>query len=564
MALREKELDLELLRCRLEQDQLALKEKELQGEIEIRKLEGQEREREHAFVLKKMELELAEIPQRVEQVFDIGKHIRMVPPFSEKEVEKYFSHFERVATTLKWPKEVWTLLLQCVLTGKAQEVYSALSLEQSAVYDTVKTTILHAYELVPEAYRQRFRNYFKGEKQTFVEFAREKENMFDRWCASKQVETKEQLRDLILLEEFKNCVPEGLVTYLNEQKVSKLCDAATMADEFSLTHKGLFGNRDLKRNYYQSRSKSAMAGSSSGSTSPSKLEAVPVRANIICFYCKKPGHKISECFVLNKKAKSTKPVGLTTACQLPLLTGDECFERRSPKWENMESSDGSTDYTPFLTTGVVSLSGQDGGVPVRILRDTGAAQSLLLKGVLLLSDQTDTGAQVLVRGVEMGCTIVPLHRIVIKSPLVSGQVVVGVLPSLPIEGVSFILGNDLAGVKVIPSPQVTEVPMPGESFDELSQSFPDVFSVCAVTRAMSKQTSSSTDEGGTNFNLADTFLGESDWKGGDKDVSVESQIMIGKEGLETSQDIPYKKSLITRETTHFRAEQRLFFVFSVR
>lgn len=212
LVLREKELDLEVVKCRLEHDRIALKEKELQGELELRKLEGQERERERAFVLKKMELDLAgrnpegqppvlpfvapsESSQRVEQCFDIGKHIKMVPPFSEKEVEKYFSHFERVATSLKWPKDVWTLLLQCVLTGKAQEVYSSLSLEQSAVYDTVKTSILHAYELVPEAYRQRFRNYTKSDRQTFVEFAREKENMFVRWCASKQVETKEQLRD---------------------------------------------------------------------------------------------------------------------------------------------------------------------------------------------------------------------------------------------------------------------------------------------------------------------------------------------------------------------------------
>lgn len=202
----------------------------------------------------------SESSRRVEQVFDIGKHIKMVPPFSEKEVEKYFSHFERVATSLKWPKDVWTLLLQCVLTGKAQEVYSSLSLEQSAVYDTVKASILHAYELVPEAYRQRLRNYTKSDRQTFVEFAREKENMFVRWCASKQVETKEQLRDLILLEEFKNCVPAVLATYLNEQKVSKLFDAAVMADEFALTHKGLYGNRDLRRNY-QGHSKPVVAGS---------------------------------------------------------------------------------------------------------------------------------------------------------------------------------------------------------------------------------------------------------------------------------------------------------------
>lgn len=111
------------------------------------------------------------------------------------------------------------MLFQCVLTGKAQEVYSSLSLEQSAVYDTVKTSILHAYKLVLEAYCQHFRNYSKSDKQTFVEFAREKENIFVRWCASKQVETKEQLRDLILLEEFKNCIPEVLAicTCLNRR-----------------------------------------------------------------------------------------------------------------------------------------------------------------------------------------------------------------------------------------------------------------------------------------------------------------------------------------------------------
>lgn len=94
-------------------------------------------------------------------------------------------------------------------------------------------------------------------------------------------------------------------------------DAAVMADEFALTHKGLYGNRDLRRNY-QGHSKPVVAGSDSVPTSSSKLSAVSSKANIICFYCKKPGHKISECFVLGKKAKSTKPVGLTAACHFPV------------------------------------------------------------------------------------------------------------------------------------------------------------------------------------------------------------------------------------------------------
>lgn len=53
-----------------------------------------------------------------------------------------------------------------------------------------------------------------------MEFAREKEILFNRWCTSQKVETREQLCDLILLEEFKNCIPEAVAIYLSEQRVS--------------------------------------------------------------------------------------------------------------------------------------------------------------------------------------------------------------------------------------------------------------------------------------------------------------------------------------------------------
>ena len=37
--------------------------------------------------------------------FDPARNIRLVPPFQEKEVDKYFAHFEKVADSLSWPKE---------------------------------------------------------------------------------------------------------------------------------------------------------------------------------------------------------------------------------------------------------------------------------------------------------------------------------------------------------------------------------------------------------------------------------------------------------------------------
>lgn len=106
--------------------------------------------------------------------FDVGRHIALVPPFRESEVDSYFCihAFERIAATLHWPKSVWPLLLQCKLVGKAQEVSTSLTIEDGLDYDVVKATVLRAYELVPEAYRQKFRNCERTATQTYVEFAK--------------------------------------------------------------------------------------------------------------------------------------------------------------------------------------------------------------------------------------------------------------------------------------------------------------------------------------------------------------------------------------------------------
>ena len=146
-------------------------------------------------------------PKDKASAFDPARNIRLVPPFQEKEVDKYFAHFEKVADSLNWPKESWVLLLQSVLVGKAQEIYGSLSVEQSSNYEHFKEAILKAYELVPEAYRQKFRNYLKYDSKTHVEFAREKENLFNRWCHSKEIgQDFKKLKQMVLLEEFKDKV----------------------------------------------------------------------------------------------------------------------------------------------------------------------------------------------------------------------------------------------------------------------------------------------------------------------------------------------------------------------
>ncbi|KAK7878602.1 hypothetical protein WMY93_030438 [Mugilogobius chulae] len=237
-AVRLKELEVEMARLALREKELYLEQKKLETQKEIR--------------LRELELEICSREPKPAE-FDVSKNIRLVPQFNEKDVDKYFIMFERVAEALKWPKEVWTLLLQCALIGKAQEAYASLSAAESLDFDKVKCAILRAYELVPEAYRQKFRNLTKREGQTYVEFIREKEILFNRWCSSQNANDFAHLKQLILIEEFKNNLPRNVATYLNENKVSDVSQAAVLVDEYVLTHKSVFSD-DCDRVCKQGRS----------------------------------------------------------------------------------------------------------------------------------------------------------------------------------------------------------------------------------------------------------------------------------------------------------------------
>ena len=62
----------------------------------------------------------------------------------------------------------------------------------------------------------------------------------------------------------------------------------------------------------------------------------------------------------------------------------------------------------------------------------------MLDNSLPLSGNTSAGANVLLQGVDPGFHNVPLHHINLKSNFVSGQAVVGVRPTLPVEDISLL------------------------------------------------------------------------------------------------------------------------------
>ena len=593
-----------------------LRELELKAEQEKALLEAEKEAaaREH-------ELKMASLgkqsPSDKASAFDPARNIRLVPPFQEKEVDKYFAHFEKVADSLNWPKESWVLLLQSVLVGKAQEIYGSLSVEQSSNYEHVKEAILKAYELVPEAYRQKFRNYLKYDSKTHVEFAREKENLFNRWCHSKEIgQDFKKLKQMVLLEEFKDKVRPDIRSHLDEQKVEELEKAAIMADDYALTHKmsSKSGNHQQKRYHGSGNRENISRNMDDRKRQGKSTENVGLVSKeepfkpISCGHCGKPGHIITNCWKLggktpcehcgrfnhksedcriakNKLQKEVKPTGLTSLKGLkvspfnesenqkgvkvkplidrshfveknkgikvnPLHNDKSCIEDEiSPNTE----SDYMENYKPFISEGVVSLVGdENSSQKVKILRDTGATQSLMLDSVLPLTENSFTGANVLISGVEMGVLEVPLHEVNIKSSLINGNIVIGMRPSLPVDGISLILGNDLAGEKVMVDPRVVEKPRDDERTERLAEKFPGIFPASVVTRSMKAKKEAIKEQGKEETGLSCTFLENIDVKFEERNKEKADKALMRNESRNVKENIPEKqesesKSVISRQ-----------------
>ena len=88
-------------------------------------------------------------------------------------------------------------------------------------------------------------------------------------------------------------------------------------------------------------------------------------------------------------------------------------------------------YEPFLSDGFVSLNSDCAqSTPIKILRDSGTSQSLILADILPFSEKTSSGTSALIQGLECGFVNVPLHNIYLSSDLATALVAVGIRPSL--------------------------------------------------------------------------------------------------------------------------------------
>ncbi|XP_069156680.1 uncharacterized protein [Procambarus clarkii] len=398
----------------IKEKEMAMREKEIVKEMEMKRLEL-EREKEKNVKGKKRRRKEKE------------RNIKVVPKFNEKEVSKFFAAFEKVAASLDWPKENWTIMIQSVLTGKAQIAYFTLSLDDSSDYDAVKKVVLMAYQLVPEAYRQKFWNLKKTLEHTFTKFANIKERLFQEWCASRKVKTKEQLEQLILLEDFKDCLSGDLKTYLEEQQIETLNAAATMAEEYILTHRPStrYVTKSYTKYYAKHKPEDKTVPHSAATSTPGSPRRISPRTTVVCWTCGKRGHMAAKC--CGSAGNDPRREVMLVSSIAPPVAG---LEKRKEL------------FAPYTSQGYVSSD--HSGKPVVVLRDSGAAQSLILEKSLPEGVSVDGKQNVILGGFPSTLYVALLIKVYLESQYFSGECKLAVVDSLPIEGIEVILANHLA------------------------------------------------------------------------------------------------------------------------
>ena len=168
---------------------------------------------------------------------------------------------------------------------------------------------------------------------------------------------------------------------------------------------------------------------------------------ISCGHCGKPGHIITNCWKLGGK----------TPCE-------HCgkFNHKSEDCRIVKNK----LQKEVKHTGFTSLK----GLKVSPFNESENSKDVKVKPLI---DQNKFVEK------NKGIKVNPLHNV--KSCL---EDKISMRPSLPVEGISLILGNDLAGERVMVDPRVVEKPRDDEKTERLAEKFPGIFPASVVTRSM--------------------------------------------------------------------------------
>ena len=273
--------------------------------------------------------------------------------------------FERMMRAYEVPQPRWTFKLAPQLTGKAQQAYAALSIDESQDYEALKAAILRRYNINEETYRRQFRSAKLKKEETPRELATRLRDLAKKW--GRDCKTLDELLDLIVKEQLLNCLPEDVRVWVRERKPKSSCEAGELAEDFLQA-------RDTQENEGRTNAKKASPPGN-------------------CPRCGLVGHWASECPMQRQRRKdgNISNGGKTKNQERGIICkekGDMAF--KCPKTAGLYCDEDDNEPEQQAECTDVYRRGSVNSVAVEdIILDTGAARTLVREDLVPQDDIKD-------------------------------------------------------------------------------------------------------------------------------------------------------------------------------
>ena len=209
-------------------------------------MEDREKQRQHEFEMKKLELDankgIKEEESQDEHVHSSGPkstYIPKLPPFDENkdEIDSFLFRFESHATSCGWAKDKWPLFASSLFRGSALSLFHSLSAKQNISWEDLKSELLRKFQCTEEGFRNKFRNVRPEANESFAAFLIRSGHLLDRWIELSEVPHDFQnLRDLFLREQILQSVSKDLSIFLRERTFENADEMCKLADQYKSAH----------------------------------------------------------------------------------------------------------------------------------------------------------------------------------------------------------------------------------------------------------------------------------------------------------------------------------------
>ena len=128
----------------------------------------------------------------------------------------YLEHFEHFATTAGWKETTWAAWLLSGLPDDAYNKLAHLPVEEKNNYDVVRQTLLKAYFVDADKYREAMRSTTKRGDETFESYVHRIKRNFNYWATLHGTDTGSvnDVLELFFLEQFFAGIHPSITTYV--------------------------------------------------------------------------------------------------------------------------------------------------------------------------------------------------------------------------------------------------------------------------------------------------------------------------------------------------------------